>query len=60
MPTSLVFPTFRKYWLSKQFKHLLYMLKKNYLSFNAILLDLFCILNFGMAGKGKKIKKKLF
>ncbi len=36
------------------------MLKKNYLSFNAILLDLFCILNFGMAGKGKKIKKKLF
>lgn len=35
------------------------MFKKNYHSFNAALLNLFCIQNFDTAGKGKKIKKKL-
>ncbi len=37
----MVFHGLRKYWMSKQFKHLPNMPQKNYLSFNAGLMNLF-------------------
>jgi hypothetical protein len=37
----MVFHGFRKYWMSEQFKHLPNMPQKNYLSFNAGLMNLF-------------------
>ena len=37
----MVFHGFRKYWMSGQFKHLPRMPQKNYLSFNAGLMNLF-------------------
>lgn len=50
----MVFQVGRKYWMSEQFKHLPNMpQKKNYLSFNASLLILFCLRTIDWAKRGK-------